>query len=134
MVAVTNRYATDFQEIKKIGEGGFGKVYLARNIMDGHDYAIKKIKLQSKSNSEANKRIRREFTYLSGLNNQYIVRYVQTWVEIETDPDKILEWAGDSDEYNSEGEEDSEVDYDTFNDSLSDCGKQKPKQLPFAGL
>ena len=59
---------------------------------------------------------------------------MQTWVEIETDPDKILEWAGESDEYDSEGEEDSEVDYDTFNDSLSDCGKQKPKQLPFAGL
>ncbi len=49
---------------------------MARHVMDGHIYAIKKIKLQSKSNSEANKRIRREFTYLSGLNNQYIVRYV----------------------------------------------------------
>lgn len=43
--------------------------------MDGNIYAIKKIKLSSKANSEENRRIMREFTYLSALNNQYIVRY-----------------------------------------------------------
>ena len=133
LVAVTNRYASDFQEIKKIGEGGFGQVFMARHLIDGNIYAIKKIKLQSKANSDANRRIRREFTYLSTLNNQYIVRYVQTWVEVETDPEKIAEFEDESDEYDSE-EEDSELDSGTFNDSLSDRGKNKGGQLPFAGL
>ena len=45
-MAVTNRYATDFHEIKKIGEGGFGQVFMARHLIDGNIYAIKKIKLK----------------------------------------------------------------------------------------
>ena len=50
-------------------------VFKAQHRIDGNIYAIKKIKLESKPNSEENKRIRREVTYLSSLNNQYIVRY-----------------------------------------------------------
>ena len=50
-------------------------MYKARHKLDGNIYAIKKIKLQKDMNSEENKRIRREITYLSGLNNRYIVRY-----------------------------------------------------------
>ena len=58
-------------------------------------------------NSEENKRIRREITYLSSLNNQYIVRYFQTWVESETNPEimnEFAEWLEDEydDEYDDE--------------------------------
>ena len=69
MAEATSRYAIDFVELEKIGEGGFGKVYKARHKIDGNIYAIKKIKLDSKPNSEENRRIRREVTYLSQLNN-----------------------------------------------------------------
>ena len=71
----TSRYKNDFDEIGRIGEGGFGKVYKARHRLDGNIYAIKKIKLKKDMNSEENKKIRREITYFSGLNNRYIVRY-----------------------------------------------------------
>jgi len=73
-VNLNSRYANDFEELEEIGRGGFGIVYKARHRLDGNIYAIKKIKLSEK-NSEENKRIRREITYLSSLNNQYIVRY-----------------------------------------------------------
>ena len=69
MGEATSRYENDFEELDKIGEGGFGEVFKARHRIDGNIYAIKKIKLQSKPNSEENKRIRREVTYLSALNN-----------------------------------------------------------------
>ena len=58
----SSRYAHDFEELGKIGEGGFGQVFKARNKLDGHIYAIKKIKL-SKKNTEENRRIKREVTY-----------------------------------------------------------------------
>ena len=63
-----SRYANDFEELEEIGRGGFGIVYKARHRLDGNIYAIKKIKLSDKD-SEENKRIRREITYLSSLNN-----------------------------------------------------------------
>ena len=85
----TSRYKTDFEQIKEIGRGGFGIVCKARHKLDGNIYAIKKIVLSDKRKSEENTRIRREITYLSSLNNQYIVRYFQTWVEQETDPEII---------------------------------------------
>ena len=76
-------------------------MYKARHLLDGNIYAIKKIRLSDKLKSDENKRIRREITYLSGLNNQYIVRYFQTWVEHETNPDIIdefAEWSESEDE------------------------------------
>lgn len=44
-------------------------VYKARHKLDGNIYAIKKIKLSKMNDCEENKRIRREITYLSSLNN-----------------------------------------------------------------
>ena len=104
----TSRYKHDFDEIGRIGEGGFGKVYKARHRLDGNIYAIKKIKLQKDMNSEENKKIRREITYLSGLNHKNIVRYFQTWVERETDLNVIAEF---EDEYYDE-EESSEDSFE----------------------
>lgn len=48
-----SRYDQDFEELDKIGSGGFGHVYRARHRLDGHIYAVKKIKL-SASNAEEN--------------------------------------------------------------------------------
>ena len=101
-----SRYQADFIELEKIGQGGFGHVWKARHKLDGNIYAIKKVKL-SKNNSEENKRIKREVTYLSGLNSPYIVRYFQTWVEIERDPARIEEFAS-SEDYDSEYDEESD--------------------------
>ena len=64
-------------------------MYRAYHKLDGNIYAVKKIKLSEKRHNEENKRIRREITYLSSLNNQYIVRYFQTWVEREEDEEII---------------------------------------------
>jgi serine/threonine protein kinase len=95
---LSGRYNQDFNEIEKLGQGGFGQVFKARHKLDGNLYAIKKIKLLSKNKNEENKRIMREVTYLSRLNNQNIVRYFQTWVEIETDPNIIAEFSDSEEE------------------------------------
>ena len=97
-----SRYANDFDQLETIGRGGFGIVYKARHKLDGNIYAIKMIRL-SRDNEE-NKRTLREIKYLSGLNNQYIVRYFQTWVEHETNPDIIAEFADWDEEYDSESD------------------------------
>lgn len=96
-------------------------MYKARHKLDGNLYAIKKIKL-SKHNSEENKRIRREITYLSSLNNQYIVRYFQTWIEHETDPDEIAEFADFEEE---ESDYDSEDDFEMITENATSKEKNE---------
>lgn len=82
-------------------------MWKARHKLDGKLYAIKKVKL-SQSNSEENKRIRREVTYLSSLNSPFIVRYFQTWVEVEYEPDRIRELLGSELDYDEEYDQESQ--------------------------
>ncbi|KAF4804429.1 Eukaryotic translation initiation factor 2-alpha kinase 1 [Turdus rufiventris] len=44
--AQTSRYLNEFEEIARLGRGGYGKVYKVRNKLDGQFYAIKKIKIK----------------------------------------------------------------------------------------
>lgn len=46
---IPSRYETEFEELGCIGKGGYGVVYRARNLLDGQDYAIKKVKLSCPS-------------------------------------------------------------------------------------
>lgn len=70
----SKRYKIEFEELGKIGEGGAGRVFLAKQRLDRNIYAIKKVKLSSKNERE-NERIIREVTVISRLQSQYIVRY-----------------------------------------------------------
>jgi len=40
-----SRYAQEFVEGERLGKGGFGQVFRARNSLDGVEYAIKKVRL-----------------------------------------------------------------------------------------
>ncbi|ACO63607.1 predicted protein [Micromonas commoda] len=80
-----SRYATDFQEIRMLGRGAFGRVVLAVNRLDGREYAIKKVRMATKSGGPvspaAAARVLREVATLSRLEHNAVVRYNQAWVE-----------------------------------------------------
>lgn len=42
--APTSRFASDFIKLECLGKGGFGKVWRARNRLDGMDYAVKSVR------------------------------------------------------------------------------------------
>ncbi|KAI9805200.1 MAG: hypothetical protein M1825_001036 [Sarcosagium campestre] len=89
---VFSRYATEFHEINRLGKGGFGEVFKARNKLDGQLYAVKKISLKSAGLLSD---VLSETMLLSRLNHPYVVRYFNTWPEedamgmSETDEDAI---------------------------------------------
>ncbi|XP_042485787.1 eIF-2-alpha kinase GCN2 isoform X2 [Macadamia integrifolia] len=78
----SSRYLSDFEELRPLGHGGFGRVMLCRNKLDGRQYAVKKIYLMDKS-PPVNNRILREVATLSRLQHQHVVRYYQAWFETE---------------------------------------------------
>jgi eukaryotic translation initiation factor 2-alpha kinase 4 len=55
-----SRYRSEFEELEFLGKGGGGQVVKARNRLDGHLYAVKKIKLPHDRASEV--KILREVT------------------------------------------------------------------------
>jgi translation initiation factor 2-alpha kinase 4 len=98
-----SRYVNDFDEVEFLGQGGFGAVVKAKNVIDGRFYAIKKIKLNPKDT----KRLLREVQTISRVHSEYVVRYYQAWFE-------------DSDGLNTPSE-DSESDYSDYtSDESSD--------------
>ncbi|KAI5303954.1 hypothetical protein KEM56_007028, partial [Ascosphaera pollenicola] len=74
----TSRYASDFQEERPLGKGGFGQVVRARNKFDNRVYAVKKISSRSESSLQ---QALSETILLSRLNHPYVVRYHAAWVE-----------------------------------------------------
>lgn len=78
-VLVTNRrLRTEFVEGQKLGRGGFGTVFKCRNRLDGHDYAIKKIRLSSDPRWQPQlAKVLREVKIMSLLDHPNIVRYYQ---------------------------------------------------------
>jgi len=80
MPTTLSRYRADFEEKERLGEGGFGTVFLAINKLDGVKYAVKKVCLTS-GNSKENARVLREVRYLALLDHPNIIRYFQSWVE-----------------------------------------------------
>lgn len=77
---INNRYRTEFEEKQQLGEGGFGTVYCVQNLLDGHQYAIKKVRLSSRHRSKLEK-VLREVRILAQLDHPHVVRYYQAWIE-----------------------------------------------------
>ncbi|KAK6506891.1 hypothetical protein TWF481_005349 [Arthrobotrys musiformis] len=72
------RYAQEWDEIQRLGRGGFGEVVKARNKFDGNFYAVKKV-IETSSNTLDD--VLKEVLLLSQLNHPNVVRYYSTWME-----------------------------------------------------
>ncbi|XP_063048101.1 uncharacterized protein LOC134441640 [Engraulis encrasicolus] len=70
--AVT-QFVEDFDSVQRIGKGGFGQVFKARNKCDETNYAVKIVKSTEKAS--------REVKALAKLQHPHIVRYHTSWIE-----------------------------------------------------
>lgn len=76
------RFQKDFEDIEKIGSGGFGQVFKAKHKIDGKTYAIKRVKYNTE-------KAVREVKALATLNHVNIVQYHSCWLEEDYNPKKI---------------------------------------------
>lgn len=75
-----SRFRNDFNVIRCIGEGAFGKVYEAKKKLTGMIYAVKQV-IVKRGNALVNPLA--EVRALEGLEHENIVRYFDAWVEAE---------------------------------------------------
>ena len=67
-----------YKIIENLGQGGFGSAYKVLNIDNNNIYAIKKIPLNNAKEEEKNK-IQNEVNILSSINNEYVVKYYESF-------------------------------------------------------
>ncbi|XP_016514778.1 eIF-2-alpha kinase GCN2 [Nicotiana tabacum] len=72
------RYTVDFQEIRRLGKGGFGRVYECKHKLDESTYAVKKIPFPDQEHAE----YLREVKILAALQHPSVIRYYQCWIEL----------------------------------------------------
>ncbi|XP_038275434.1 eukaryotic translation initiation factor 2-alpha kinase 1 isoform X4 [Dermochelys coriacea] len=78
--AQTSRYLNEFDEIARLGKGGYGTVYKVRNKLDGQFYAIKKNLFKKVTKRDCMK-VLQEVKVLAGLQHPNIVGYHTAWIE-----------------------------------------------------
>ncbi|KAJ2100226.1 hypothetical protein GGI09_002382 [Coemansia sp. S100] len=74
-----SRYHDDFIQLRTLGRGGFGRVFEARNKLDGRRYAVKQIKVKGQITAD---KTLRETKTLASLEHPNIVRYYSSWIEV----------------------------------------------------
>lgn len=116
---VYSRFKSDFTVISKLGQGGGGAVFKVQNHWDKMFYAIKRIKIFLPKKGDLNtilNTVRSEGYVLSRMQNPYIVRYYQTWVEDYQEEDYADEKDNES-EYELLDEGDDENNKNKIDDS-----------------
>jgi serine/threonine protein kinase len=87
-----SRYRSEFRELSALGRGGFGSVFRCVNQLDGREYAIKKVHIQSEVDEngiitkeflQRLQRVLREVKILAMLDHVNVVRYYTAWLELE---------------------------------------------------
>ena len=79
-----------FEKLKTIGRGSFGKVFLAKHLLEYQDYAIKQIKLKLTPKGELlTNNFQKEIRAMAVLQNKNVVRFFTSWMEVEDSSRKL---------------------------------------------
>lgn len=77
-----SRYQREFKEVGILASGAFGHVFHVISIMDGFDYAIKRIAFSARGYSkESVQQVVREVQCLAVCDHPNVVRYYTSWLE-----------------------------------------------------
>lgn len=101
------RYRREFEEVGRLGKGGFGEVVKARSRIEGSFYAVKKIRYKS----HKLELLLSEVLSLARLNHPHIVRYYGAWFEEAPSASAIA--SGSEDDSGSESDDEDLSQFDS---------------------
>jgi serine/threonine protein kinase len=80
------KFQNSFKKMQTIGKGSFGKVFLAKHLLEYQDYAIKQIKLKLTPKGELfTNNFQKEIRAMAVLQNKNVVRFFTSWMEEDID-------------------------------------------------
>jgi NIMA (never in mitosis gene a)-related kinase len=88
-----------YEFIRKIGEGGYGKIYLAKSLENGLFYAIKRISLKGLSEDEL-RLLNQESDVMAHLEqSDYLIKLIETFIVKDQELILVMEYAAGGDLY-----------------------------------
>jgi serine/threonine protein kinase len=99
LIKHTNKYRNNFNELVRLGYGGFGSVYKVFHKLEKKFYAIKKIFLTEELLSEQYN-IFNEVELFSSFEHNNILKYITSWIDF--DIQSIVEYNMTYDEYDND--------------------------------
>jgi len=118
----------NFEDFKKVGEGGFGSVFKASHKIDGSLYALKVIKLNVEiSKSLKDHKVIKEVKTMMKLNHKNVVRYYTCWFQLNID--EIKHFANEESENNTYTSNTNTNNNNTNSNIFSTFSKRKIQNL-----
>ena len=71
---------SDFEILKRLGEGAYSSVYMVKRIADNEVYALKKVKMEKLSDKEKENALN-EVRILASINHQNISQYKEAFID-----------------------------------------------------
>lgn len=73
----------DFQILSRLGEGAYSSVYKVKRLVDGMEYALKKVKMGNLSEKEKQNALN-EVRILASLRHRNVIAYKEAFVDDAT--------------------------------------------------
>lgn len=127
---ITGFFRKNFSKLSVISKGGFGTVMRVTDLLEGQEYAVKKIIIDRLETEDTLLKIFREVKWLARLDHKNIVRYFHSWIEEEEEESMS---AGSDDWEDSLGQPETSSDRDDSMRSLRQThtnGTKKCARLP----
>lgn len=90
---------SDFQIIKKLGDGAYSSVYKAKRISDGQIYALKQVKMATLTDKERENALN-EVRILASIDEPNVISYKESFID---EPSQclclVMEFADNGDLY-----------------------------------
>eukprot|EP01083_Nonionella_stella_P216229 777496_1 len=111
-----SRYASDFEEVGRLGEGAFGSVFKVKHKLDGRSYAVKQIKFSNVGFEPLiQRKVLREVRCLAQLDHRNVCRYHNAWIE------SVWDGAGEEDLTQNRRQSLSRAHINILNSSATDA-------------